>query len=122
MATILIVDDEPANRLLVKTVLDHAGHQTFEAANASDAQRFLRERVPDLTLIDLSLPGMSGTELVHVLREDPAGKNLRIAIYTGSDITAPMRDFMAVHGITDVIPKPCEPPALISAVESALSR
>ena len=120
MATILVVDDEPANRLLVKTVLQHAGHPTFEAADATEAQRVLRERTPDLAIIDLSLPGIGGAGLIQALRKDPATQDLRIALYTGSDVTAAMRDFMAVNRIATAIPKPSEPAALLEAVESAL--
>lgn len=67
MATILVVDDEPANRLLVRTILQHAGHHTFEAVDATEAQRVLRERTPDLAIIDLSLPGIGGTELLSLI-------------------------------------------------------
>lgn len=121
MARILIVDDEPANRLLVKTILEHAGHEIVEAADASEGLSAMREGVPDLAIVDLSLPGTSGVDFVKTLRRDPKTSAMKIALYTGSDVDAPMRDFMAVAGITHVIPKPCEPPALVRLVKAALT-
>lgn len=121
MAKILVVDDEPANRLLVKTVLEYAGHTVTEAENADEGLRLARESSPDLALIDLSLPGVSGAEFIQTLRRDPQTKSQRIALYTGSIPDAAMRDFMQITGITHVVPKPCEPHELIEAVASALS-
>ncbi len=121
MARILIVDDEPANRLLVRTILEHAGHELVEAADASEGLRAARESVPDLAIVDLSLPGTSGVEFVTMLRRDPKTSAIKIALYTGSDVDAPMRDFMSLTGITHVIPKPCEPAELARLVAAALS-
>jgi CheY-like chemotaxis protein len=116
VASILIVDDEPANRLLVKTVLEHAGHSVCEAADAAEGLRLARDLAPDLTMIDLSLPGTSGVEFIQALRRDPQTESLQIALYTGSTVDSPMRDFMRLNGIKHVIPKPCEPQDLINAI------
>jgi CheY-like chemotaxis protein len=121
VARILIVDDEFANRLLVRTILEHAGHEIVDAADASEGLRFARESIPDLAIVDLSLPGTSGVEFITMLRRDPKTSAMKIALYTGSDVDAPMRDFMAVASITLVIPKPCEPAELARLVAAALS-
>ena len=121
MASILIVDDEPANRLLVKTVLEHAGHSVSAAGDAGEGLRLARELAPDLALVDLSLPGMSGVDLIQALRRDPQTKKQRVALYTGTTPDAAMRDFMQIAGITHIVPKPCEPQELIAAVSAALS-
>jgi CheY-like chemotaxis protein len=116
VARILIIDDEPANRLLVKTVLEYAGHQVAEAAGADEALREVDEHLPDLAIIDLHLSGTSGVELIQALRAGPKTNALKIALYTGSTVDAPVRDFMAVNRIEHVIPKPCDPQELITAV------
>ncbi len=121
MARILIVDDEPANRLLVRTILKHAGHEIAEAVDAAEGLRAARDGTPDLAIVDLFLPGTSGAEFITMLRRDPQTSAMKIALYTGSDVDAPMRDFMSVNNITDVIPKPCEPQELIRLVAAALS-
>ncbi len=121
MASILIVDDEPVNRLLVKTILEYAGHQVAEAEDAAQAMHEAGGNVPDLAIIDLHLPGTGGAELVQALRRDPKTSAMKIALYTGSTVDAAMRDFMTVNRIEHVIPKPCEPQDLIEAVAEILS-
>jgi CheY-like chemotaxis protein len=121
VARILIVDDEPANRLLVKTILEHVGHEVAEAADAAQALREAGEHVPDLAIVDLHLPGTSGAELVQMFRRDSQTSAMRIALYTGSTVDAAMRDFMTVNRIEHVIPKPCEPQELIAAVSLIVS-
>lgn len=121
MARILIVDDEPANRLLVRTILEHAGHEIVEAADASEGLRAARVGTPDLAIVDMFLPGTSGAEFITMLRRNPRTSAMKIALYTGSDVDAPMRDFMAVNRIQHVIPKPCEPAELARLVKAALT-
>jgi CheY-like chemotaxis protein len=120
VALILVVDDEPANRLLVKTLLEHAGHTLLEAAAGPVALETAVEYRPDLLLLDLSIPGMSGTEVVRALRSRPETAAVAIAIYTASAIHPAFRDFMELYGIRHVIPKPAEPQALLRAIEAAL--
>ena len=120
MALILVVDDEPANRLLIKTVLEHAGHTLLEAAEGPVALETALEHRPDLLLLDLSIPGMSGTEIVRAIRARTETAEITIALYTASAIHPAFRDFMELYGIRHVIPKPAEPQALLRAIEAAL--
>lgn len=120
MATILIVDDRYANRLLVRTVLVHAGHVALEAGEAMQALELAAERRPDLVLVDLALPGMGGTELVRALRTRNETSAIAIALYTGSSLYPALLDFMELYGIRQVIPKPADPQTILQAIESAL--
>ena len=120
MSTILIVDDQYANRLLVRTLLLHAGHVAVEAASATQALELAAQWRPDLVLVDLSLPGMSGTELVRVLRTQKETSGLAIALYTGSSAYPALRDFMELYGIRRLIPKPADPQTILQAIETAL--
>jgi len=120
VATILIVDDRYANRLLVRTVLVHAGHVALEAGEAMQALELAAERRPDLVLVDLALPGMGGTELVRALRTRNETSAIAIALYTGSSLYPALLDFMELYGIRQVIPKPADPQTILQAIESAL--
>jgi CheY-like chemotaxis protein len=60
---ILVVDDEDTVRSLVRTILEHAGHEVLEAANAAQALEMLSERTPDVLLTDIVMPGMNGLAL-----------------------------------------------------------
>ena len=120
MAKILVVDDELANRLLVATLLRHAGHDVFEAADAATGLRLALEERPDLLLVDLSLPDYSGAELIRRVRIGSEGVAVPIVLYTASAIDAATRDFMEMHQIRYAIEKPAVPETFLRTVESAL--
>ncbi len=120
MATVLIADDDPNTRLLVRTVLSHAGHRVIEARNGSQALESARAELPALILLDLSMPGMSGAELLRALRSDSSTKSTSVALYTATPMNAALRDFMEIYDVRATIPKPSEPEDLLRAVEDVL--
>lgn len=120
MPKILILDDEPNNRLLLAAILASAGHDSIEASSGAEALLLARERRPDLIVLDLRLPGMDGPEFVRVLRADPEIADIRLALYTGTSMSAMLDDFMAISGIEHVIPKPGEPEEVLRIIELAL--
>lgn len=121
MATILIVDDEPANRKLLTTVLRSRPHELLEAASGEDALRLARERTPDLIILDLHLPGMHGTRFMRALRGDSATADVKVALYTASRLDAATRGFMELARIEHVIEKPSEPETILRIVDGALT-
>lgn len=122
MATVLVADDDRNTRLLVRTVLGHAGHTVLEAKDGSEALELAAEHRPQLILLDLSMPSMSGPEFLRALRAQPRSKGTRVALYTATAMNSALRDFMEIYGIHDTIPKPSEPAELIASVERALRR
>ena len=68
--SVLIVEDNPRNLKLVRDVLGHAGYETLEAPDAEAGLALARERRPDLVLMDINLPGMTGVEALAALRAD----------------------------------------------------
>ncbi len=71
-ASILVVDDEPAMRLLVSSILKDQGHEVTTAANGEEALQLTARRHYHLVITDLKMPGMSGVDLLeHIKREDP---------------------------------------------------
>ena len=69
MTTVLVVDDNPANRKLARDVLDAAGFRTLGAATGAEAIALAAEHVPDVVLLDLRLPDMPGAEVIERLRD-----------------------------------------------------
>jgi two-component system chemotaxis response regulator CheY len=122
MANILIADDDRNTRLLVRTVLSHAGHTVLEAGDGAEALRIAAQREPDLILLDLSMPSMSGPEFLRALRADARTARTPVALYTATTVNPALRDFMEIYTVRDVIPKPSEPAELLAAVERALTR
>jgi CheY-like chemotaxis protein len=120
MPTILIADDDANTRLLVRTVLTHAGCQVIEARNGRAALESATATIPDLILLDLSMPDMSGPELLRALRAAPRTQAIEVALYTATPMNAALRDFMEIYRVGHAIPKPSEPQQLIAAVRAIL--
>ena len=120
MATILVVDDDANNLLLVRTVLAHAGHRVLEVGDGLPGLALAAAEQPDLIMLDLSLPSMSGPQFLRALREDPQTQTLSVTLYTASPVTPVLSEFMEIYGVAGVIPKPSEPTVLIGAVERTL--
>jgi CheY-like chemotaxis protein len=70
MSRILVVDDEPDQRLLLRRIFEAAGHQVTDAVNGAAALRAVREAPPDLVVTDVMMPVMGGVELIRKLRGD----------------------------------------------------
>lgn len=119
MAKVLIADDDAANRMLVVTLLRHAGHEAFHASGGADALAIVERESPDLLIVDLSMPGLSGSEVVRQLRRD--SRAITIALYTATPANDAIRDFMEIYDVRTVIPKPSEPEDILKAIEAALS-
>jgi CheY-like chemotaxis protein len=120
VATVLVVDDDANSRLLVRTLLGYAGHHTIEAGGGAEGLAFAAAHRPDLILLDLSMPSMSGAEFVRALRGDDQTKGIAVALYTATATSAGVRDFMEMYQIRHAIPKPAEPREFLEAVERAL--
>jgi CheY-like chemotaxis protein len=118
--TILVVDDEPANRMLVSVTLGSRGHEVIEAGSGREALDVVRDRDPQLIVLDLSMPEMDGGTFLKALRGE-LRSDAAVALYTASTPTVAMRDFMALFGIEDLISKPCEPQEMLRIVERILA-
>jgi CheY-like chemotaxis protein len=120
MARVLIADDNPQNRALVRSVLERAGHEVLEAGDGSETLLTAMQSKPELVLLDLWLPGMSGPDLLRALYGDTRLSATVIALYTATKMSPALRDLMTTYGIEHVIPKSSEPQELLAAVERAL--
>jgi diguanylate cyclase (GGDEF)-like protein/PAS domain S-box-containing protein len=83
-ATILVVDDEPHNRKLLETLLKPEGYVTFTADSGREALILIAQQPPDLILLDVMMPEMSGFEVARILKADPATAHIPIIIVTAS--------------------------------------
>lgn len=117
--TILIVDDEPELRTLVRAALEKDGHRVVEAGTEAEALRVIAAHPVDLTLIDWILPGRTGLELqAEILSRDP---NARTVLITGfGTIETALRCIKS--GARDFLRKPFTPEALRATVAATLAR
>jgi two-component system cell cycle response regulator DivK len=82
MATILVVEDTPANLALAHKLLKADDHDVLAAATARDGIALARQHVPDLVLMDIGLPDMDGWEALTIIRQDPETAGLRVIAFT----------------------------------------
>lgn len=121
MATILIVDDDPSNRLLLTSILKYQQHTVLEAEDGGVGLELAAEHVPDLAIVDLHMPVVDGVTFVRRIRDNPTLASIRIAVSTGTTITAAIEDFLELYRVEAVIPKPAEPQEIMERVRAALS-
>ncbi len=120
MARILVVDDDANNRLLLLTVLGHAGHVVMEAATGEGALQLAVSAVPELIVVDLSLPDVSGVDVIRRLRRDERTKGAVIAVYTASRLSPAIEEVVDLYGVDGAIPKPGHPQQILAAVGALL--
>jgi CheY-like chemotaxis protein len=120
LAKILVVDDQPNNRLLIAAILEPIGHEVLEAANGVDALRLAKGEHPDLIIMDLEMPGMSGAQFLKEIRLDHELKDAKVALYTATVSNPDLAEFMEMTGVKNVIPKPCEPRDVLHLVSAIL--
>ena len=82
MATILLVEDTPANRALASKLLSAAGHDVLTAETGAAGVQLAKERLPDLVLMDLGLPDMDGWQALTEIRADDRSARLRVIAFT----------------------------------------
>ena len=105
---VLVADDEPAMRLLLRVNLPSAGYEVVEAADGDAAFSSIREQDFDLLVLDVMMPGMSGFELAERLRADPATAELPIVFVSArADDEDVQRGFEL--GAVDYVTKPFDP-------------
>ncbi|MGH3072223.1 MAG: response regulator [Gaiellaceae bacterium] len=115
-ATILVCDDDPSLRELVRAVLG-ARYRFVEAADGIEALALAREIRPDLIVLDVMLPGLSGIEVLETLRTEEPLRSIKVVVITAwshAEIEA------QVAGADRFVSKPFDPDDLSEAVEELL--
>jgi CheY-like chemotaxis protein len=84
---VLVADDEQANRKWISRILEPAGFRIIEASGGAAAIELAKSRKPDLVILDLLMPGVTGFDVVESLRADEATRRTPIMILTAADLT-----------------------------------
>jgi two-component system cell cycle response regulator DivK len=121
MSTILIVEDNDKNMKLVRDVLQAKGYATVEAGTAEDGIRLAGERKPDLILMDIHLPGMSGVDALKLLRADASTARIPIAAVTAS-VMQQDRAMIMDAGFDAYVSKPISLKEFLETVRTLLER
>ena len=107
---ILIVDDEPSLRMLLREIVSPLGCQVTEAADGLEGLEALKREPFDLALIDIKMPRMSGLELVEKM-EEVSPQTVKIIVTAYANTKHLMAAFK--YNVTDFMPKPFEEPILV---------
>ena len=119
MSLVLIVEDNDKNLKLVRDVLQAKGYQTVEAVSAEEALVIARERLPQLVLMDIQLPGMNGIEALRRLRADPATRGIPVIAISASVMQQARREIVTA-GFDGFIEKPIDLKQFLGTVARAL--
>jgi CheY-like chemotaxis protein len=120
-ARILIADDRPSSRELLRLVLERAGYEVIEAEDGKAALDRARASSPDLILLDLQMPEMDGYQVLASLRSDPRFRTLPILALTASAMRGD-RERILGAGFTDYLAKPAGPELLRETVARLLNQ
>ncbi|HTE18621.1 MAG TPA: response regulator [Armatimonadota bacterium] len=119
---VLVVEDEPENRLFIGLMLRTEGYDVQEAEDGPSAFSVLAsDPHPDLILLDVMMPGLNGWQVFAKLREDPRWAHIPVVMLTAlaqrSDVERAVQ-----LGVDGYLTKPFEPADLIHKIEETLSR
>lgn len=110
MSRILVVDDEPDLRFMIRLILERAGHEVVEAGHGGSALQCVRELPPDLVVTDIMMPVMGGVELIGRLRSDATTAAIPILVVSG--------DSELAVAVDAALTKPFKSGELVQAVDA----
>ncbi|MCM8769461.1 MAG: response regulator [Candidatus Omnitrophica bacterium] len=117
---ILVIEDEEDTRALLVRHLKQAGYALIEAVDAESGLSLFREWQPDLVILDLILPGMSGLEFLQKVKSGPISCKVPIVVLTAKDEAVDkIKGYR--YGADYYLTKPCEMKTLLLTVETVLS-
>ena len=118
---ILIIEDNEKNRKLCRDVLNVKGYQTIESETAEEGLTLVREKKPNLVLMDIQLPGIDGITALKQLRADPEMAHVPVIAITASAMTH-NRATMLAEGFDGYQTKPITLKEFLGEVERVLGR
>ncbi len=120
-ATILIVENEVSNRILIERVLSTRGYRCVSASNGREALNILDHEQVDLILTDLSMPVLDGYRTTKLIRARPALANVPIVAVTAYALNDESEAAMHI-GCTEYLTKPFKPRQLLEVVDRLLAQ
>jgi two-component system, cell cycle response regulator DivK len=119
-ATILIVDDYPDSLDVWDLYLRASGFEVLRAEDGTEALRTACEQLPDLVVMDLELPGLSGCQVASALRKRAETRHIPLIASTGHSLPAKLEEARR-SGFDLILIKPCDPGELVDAIRRHLA-
>lgn len=121
MRKILYIEDTENNRILIRRKLEQNGHLVLTAEDAEKGLQMARTELPDLILMDMSLPGLDGWEATRRLKADEATRHIPVIALTAHVMDGD-REKSLVAGCDDYDTKPFQFTRLLAKIDSLLAR
>ena len=119
MAKILIIDDDIQTTILLESMVTLSGHQPTSATNSMNAVKVANSTIPDLILLDIMMPGISGIQLCKIFKSTPNLRHIPIMIVSALDDLESKKDAFNA-GAKDFITKPVYPKDLAQKIDALL--
>ena len=119
MAHILIVDDSPTEVHILKTILERHGYQTSTASNGRDAVAMAKQTLPDLVLMDVVMPEVSGFQATRQISKAPETSSIPVILVTTKDQETD-KIWGLRQGARDYMVKPVQEDDLIGKIQAVL--
>ena len=117
---ILVVEDQPDNRQIIRDMLAPTGYEIIEAEDGEQARAAIAKQRPDLILMDIQLPIMDGYEATRLIKTDPNLRSIPIIAVTSYALRGEEKKARAA-GCDDYVPKPFSPRQLLAKIKQYLS-
>ncbi len=118
--TVLFVDDNPVDRILIERLLTKNGFNVLLAPTAKEGLELAEEHTPDLILLDILLPGMSGIEVCKKLKNKATTSKIPVIFYTSIDTPKHLIDYQS-YGAIDYLQKTMPSGIVIQQIKNALN-
>jgi len=115
---IMIVDDEEGIVELVTAILEEEGYEVITAMDGKECLEKLKKVKPDLILLDMMMPGMSGREVCEKIRKNPKTKNLKIVFLTVARFSETGKNVLKKLNVLDYITKPFDNKDLVRRIKN----
>lgn len=119
MRKILVAEDDPASRELVREILAACGYEVVEARDGDEALRKIEQTVPDLVLLDIQMPVLDGFAVLRQVRQDPRFATLRIVALTAFAMWGD-REKVLEAGFDAYLAKPLDAASLRAQIEQLI--
>jgi len=116
---ILVVEDQPDNRQIIRDMLAPTGYEITEVENGEEALTAIAKQRPDLILMDIQLPVMDGYEAARRIKADPALRSIPIIAVTPYALSGEEKKVRAA-GCDEYVPKPFSPRQLLAKIRQHL--
>lgn len=121
MPTVLVVEDNEMNMQLVEYLLEEGGYEILKATSGEEAIKLTSEKLPDLILMDIHLPGMDGLSVVRQMKDNDRTQQIPILALTAHAMRGD-RDRFLQAGCDGYISKPIDVKTFVPSIEKYISR